>query len=357
MYRTEKKINSIKSYASKSGFAIKEGMIYSLNQFSTILNDITKQIEIHPFGENHIITNDIRGNSKIININDFAMEERFKINAIKYPYFEFYSQETPRNYGIYDFSKTKILFETEEWIGRDICGDYIISFIQEIISIRKVNSARPLWDFNVQLLGVYDKLYSSEKLTYEVSKFLGIWQDELIVSCQGGLIFSLNIMSGDLVRKWDKLPEQADDNIKEVFRGGLQQSGHVYQLNLDGDKIIAIYYRHIIEINLATGEIDVINLIESLQRHNMSDFQLKSGYAEDETHYYTTVHFDKDKMGLNYIPTALCAINKNSKSIDWFYRFDEDGSGDYVSIQVPQVSDGKLYQLTANGTLHIFERE
>lgn len=216
--------------------------------------------------------------------------------------------------------------------------------------------AQPLWQFSIDQFGQYKKLYSPEMKTFELSNFLGVWEEELIVSCQGGMILSLNISTGDLIRKWDKLPEKADDNIKEVFRGGLQQSGHVYQLNLIGNKIIAIYYHHIIEIDLVTGEIDLKNLIESLQQYNISAFQLKSGYAEDETHYYTTVHFDREKLGLNYIPTAVCAINKISLNIDWFYRFDEDGTGDYVSIQVPQIRNGKLYQLTANNTLHIFQK-
>lgn len=231
------------------------------------------------------------------------------------------------------------------------------NFKNNSIETFKFPTIESLWKYDINQFGEYKKLYSPEMKIYELSNFLGVWQEELLVSCQGGLILSLNIHSGELIRKWDKLPESADDNIKEVFRGGLQQSGHVYQFNEAGSKIIAIYYHHILEIDLVTGEIDVKNLFEYLQQHNMSNFQLKSGYAEDETHYFTTVDFDRDKLGLNYMPTGLCAINKISLEIDWFYRFDEDGSGDYVSVQVPQIGNGKLYQLTSNGNLHIFEKE
>jgi hypothetical protein len=220
-------------------------------------------------------------------------------------------------------------------------------------------SATSLWQFDLGSLGAYKPIYGTvdERKSYQVSKFLGVWQNQLLVACDGGLILCLSTESGAVLRKWDTLPNSAEEDLKDVFRGYLHQSGNVFQLSKAGNKIIGLYYCHWVEICLETGNITTKHLKDAFDKHSISSFQTKSGYAEDETHWYSTLFFDQQKLGLNYMPTAICALNKQTNEIDWFYRFDIDTSGDYVSVQVPQVSNGKLYQLTQNNVLHIFEKE
>lgn len=220
-------------------------------------------------------------------------------------------------------------------------------------------TATPLWQFDLRSFGEYKPIYSSEdeRKPYQVAKFLGVWQNQLLVACDGGLILCLSTESGDVLRKWDTLPNSAEEGLKDVFRGYLHQSGNVFQLNNAGNKIIGLYYCHWVEICLETGSINTKYLKETFENHQILSFQKKSGYAEDETHLYTTVELDQEKLGLNYMPTAICALNKETTQIDWYYRFDMDTSGDYVSVQIPQVSNGKLYQLTQNNVLYIFDKE
>lgn len=222
-----------------------------------------------------------------------------------------------------------------------------------------INNAQPLWAFDLGSLGEYKPIYGrdDERKSYQVSKFLGLWQNQLLVACDGGLILCLSTESGAIIRKWDTLTNNAEEGLKDVFRGYLHQSGNVFQLNKAGNKIIGLYYCHWVEICLETSNITTKHLKDAFDTHSISSFQTKSGYAEDETHLYSTVFLDQEKLGLNYMPTAICALNKETNQIDWLYRFDLDKTGDYVSVQIPQVSNEKLYQLTQNNVLHIFEKE
>lgn len=162
--------------------------------------------------------------------------------------------------------------------------------------------ATPLWQYEVSELGAYDVLFSTEKRNYEVVKFLGVWQEELLVAFQGSLLMAFDVQTGKVTRQWQELPAHADEELRNIFRGKIHEKGTVFQLNLAGDKIVAIYLRHYLEIDLATSEIHVKNLSQTLHQHLMVDFNHKSGYAEDETHFYTTVHLDQEKLGLKYIP-------------------------------------------------------
>ena len=218
-------------------------------------------------------------------------------------------------------------------------------------------NANLLWEFDLSELGSYFDTFSREEKEYEVAKFLGVWQDELLIACNGGLILSLSVKSGEIIRKWDTLPPNSESTLREVFRGYIHQSGNVFQFNKNQDRIFGLYLCHLVEIDLEKGDILITHLKDTLESHQISAFQNKSGYAEDDTHYYTTVFLDKKKLGVNYMPTAICSLNKTTLKIDWLYRFDTDDTDDYISIQVPQTSNNKLYQLTQNKVLYIFEKE
>ena len=53
--------------------------------------------------------------------------------------------------------------------------------------------------------------------------------------------------------------------------------------------------------------------------------------------------------------TGLCAFNKKTFGIDWQYRFDQHD--DYLKTDNPQLSGNKLYQLSADKVLYVFEKE
>lgn len=203
--------------------------------------------------------------------------------------------------------------------------------------------------------GTFTPLYKQDQKPFEVDKFLGVWKDELLVACNGGLLFSLNQQTGSLSRQWQGLPKHADAYLQDVFRGQLYQKGYVYQLNQARTRIDAFFLHYYFYIDLEYGSMHLINCKESLQKYHIEVFKYSTAYAEDETHIYTKVTYNKETLGLDYIPSGLCAYNKKTLKIDWQYRFDTHD--DYLATDNPQLSGDKLYQLSAGKVLYIFEKQ
>jgi len=218
-----------------------------------------------------------------------------------------------------------------------------------------LSSAEALWHFNLLDLGTYTPLHKQEQKHFEVGKFLGVWQNELLVACDGGLLLAINQESGVITRQWQGLPKGADDYLQNVLRGQLPQQDYVYQLNQAKNRIEAFFLHYYFYIDLESGTLHLINCKDNLKKYQIEQFKYSSAYAEDETHLYTKVTYDRGTLGTDYIPTGLCAFNKQTLEIDWQYRFDQHD--DYLQTENPQLSDNKLYQLSADKVLYIFEKE
>lgn len=222
------------------------------------------------------------------------------------------------------------------------------------IHVYSLPNAKLLWQFNLTDLGTYTPFYKQNEKPFEVAKFLGVWQNELLIACNGGLILALDSQTGAIARKWQGLPIQADSYLHEVFRGQLYQHGYVYQLNQAKTRVDAFFLHYYFNIDLQNGTMNFTNCKVSLQQYHIEQFKYSSAYAEDETHLYTKVTYDNKALGLDYIPTGLCAFNKQTFELDWQYRFDKHD--DYLATDNPQLSGNKLYQLSATKVLYIFEK-
>ncbi|MEX1003048.1 MAG: hypothetical protein WDZ35_13100 [Crocinitomicaceae bacterium] len=336
MYKIKNHTNNIKSYVSESGFAIKEGMIFNLNQNSTVLNEIVKQTEIHSFGENYIISNDIRGNSKIINICDFALDERFKINVIEYPYFEFYTQQTPRIYGVYDYENDRAFYETTDWIGRDIVGTNIFSKDKGLITCRTIFSPEILWHFNLSDLGG-DKNLSNTEYSYEVKHFIGITDNKLIVQLSNATFLFLDINSGNLTHKVNLIdsfptpPVLYKDDIKS---------------HLVGNQLYWLNNQRLLRIDLSSFHVTIIK--DYFEEPRESQFRFMSS-----TYYDEKIYFVAD-FGWQYVtPSYIGVMDANTGDLLWHDQLENTGG----LPEAPQVTEDKLYIRTNKGVLHIFEKE
>lgn len=307
------------------------------------------------FDKPFLFISDVEGNSIIIGKQNIKLEGVF----IKKRYTEeslFVSKE----------GSTKILKLKEGVRFYDFLDDKIFKFLlyDNVLFYKKDKtkihaytfpSNETLWQFNLAELGTYTPLHKQEQKPFEVGKFLGVWQNELLIACNGGLLLAINQQTGELTQKWQGLPKQTDIYLQDVFKGQLYQQGYVYQLNQAQTRIEALFLHYYFYIDLESGRIHIINCKDSLQKYHIEQFKYSSEYAEDATHLYTKVTYDKETLGLDYIPTGLCAFNKQTLEIDWQYRFDTHD--DYLSTDNPQLSGNKLYQLSANKVLYIFEKE
>src|SRR5690606_4261787 len=105
--------------------------------------------------------------------------------------------------GIYDLAAKRYLFETEEWIGRNIFGELLVGESQGSITTRNLKNGVQIWSKRASF-GTYTNSWQ-EKKTYEVKKFIGVWNNQLIVQLTGGKFIGLNIETGDLLWDIDKV--------------------------------------------------------------------------------------------------------------------------------------------------------
>ncbi|WP_240927887.1 hypothetical protein, partial [Cellulophaga sp. Z1A5H] len=208
-----------------------------------------------------------------------------------------------------------------------------------------------LWQFNLETLGKFEDRDGNLQ-NYEVHKFIGAWQNSIVVACSGQLVLDINSKTGELNRKWQALPGYGSS----AFQGRLQHklpSTDGFQLDISKSYLYHLAGAYLVTIDLVTGKADYQTLKNTLEEHVFSGFRWSTGYAEDENHIYTIAEMNRMELGLDYTPQCIVAFNKKTLKIDWHYRFE----GDWVKTDIPQLANNKLYQLSGDNTLYIFEKE
>jgi len=211
------------------------------------------------------------------------------------------------------------------------------------------------WQYDLEDLGTYNPLHEQGEKKIEVAKFLGLWKNELLIACNGGLLLSINQNTGVLKRQWQGLPEQADSYLQNIFKGQLPRQGYLYQLNKANSRVEAFFLHYYFYIDLDSGKMHLTNCKQNLLNHNIEYFKYSTAYSEDANHLYTKITYDQVALGVDYIPTGLCAFNKMTSEIDWQYRFDKHD--DYLATEIPRISGKNIYQKSAGNTLYIFQKE
>ncbi len=206
-----------------------------------------------------------------------------------------------------------------------------------------------IWQFDLSMLGEYKPLRKDSFQKYEVIKFLGVWHDELLVICSNGLILCLDINNGQETRRFHKCPPYVLGS--KTYDHFDYANSFVYD---DKKEILfALQTFFYMEVNLQTGDINITDLKEDMAKNQISLYRRSSGYAWDDTHIYTIGEVANHESGMALEDRCLLAYNRSSQNIDWRYIFENDS----INTDIPQLSGDKLYQLSANNTLHIFQKE
>jgi len=349
------KNQNVKAYALKEGNLFWNSYNEVYNYDGEVIFKSETSLQNIKFDQPFLFISDTVSDSIIIGKQNIRLEGVFV-----------HARYTEESLFVYKEGSTKLLNLKDGVSFHDFLDDRIFTFLRHdnFLFYKKdktkifcctVPDARAIWQYNLADLGTYTPLYKQEEKHFEVGKFLGVWQNDLLIACDGGLLLALNQESGVLTRQWQGLPKGADDYLQSVFRGQLPQQGYIYQLNQAQTHIEAFFLHYYFYIDLESGTMHLINCKDNLKKYQIEQFKYSSAYAEDETHLYTKVTYDKGTLGTDYIPTGLCAFNKQTHEIDWQYRFDQHD--DYLKTDNPQLSDNKLYQLSADKVLYIFEKE
>lgn len=320
-------------------FFIRQGNLFVCSNVSKVLKSY-EETEINLITS---IDSIIVGNDKIgydIIQKDFLIEKDQKLKGFKIPFdsksdkiYIFKRDKKLKIYqsGIYDLkykrfsfildSITNIKFvENEVYINADL--------------IRFDNNGNELWNLNK----IKDKMQ-------EVTKFLGIFQNSLIVTFKNYTIYSIDLSTGEVIFILPLLKNLQKD--VDYFRSIFYSDDFIFDEN---DKLIGVFSKYYIEINLITQDIEFFDLEDELNNNNLNSFRRMGENPFTKNYIFVTAHAELDERPNTDLDCVL-ALNRCTKKIDWVYVFKDTGLG----TNVPQLTSTHLYQLDTNNTLHIFE--
>ncbi|OWP74121.1 hypothetical protein BWK62_14990, partial [Flavobacterium oreochromis] len=193
--------NKVSSFEILNGYYIHSSSVTNLND--NFKSDYLEFNNIFRFGENVIATDDLNkgiiiSNNKIL----FDFSEMFRISSYNFPYLIYYKKTTPRTYGVFNFINSKILFETEIWIGNYIFKDHVFGESIGIITSRKIDNHHILWQTDISQIGKHIPFPDEEEKEGEVKNFVGVYNNELIVQLTGGKFIGLDLENGKV--NWEQ---------------------------------------------------------------------------------------------------------------------------------------------------------
>jgi hypothetical protein len=207
-------------------------------------------------------------------------------------------------------------------------------------------AAQPLWQFDLGVLGTYQDS-NRETHAYEVWKFLGVWENLLLVQLHNETVVALDIETGKLKNQWHTYtPQSMDEYTTSTL-------GKCMKIDYNRNKLVGFNFFVIWELDLLTNNLVSYNLQETYKQYDVFSITNVSSFAQNETHFFITAN-TTFKTEINKFNDVLMAINKETRVIDWIHYFKDN---EWLAVNVPQISENKLYQLDSANTLHIFQKE
>jgi|GEM_PF-1653790 hypothetical protein len=225
--------------------------------------------------------------------------------------------------------------------------------------ILNYNNCHESWRYDVTEIARWRQYYSEPERPGEVRKFIGVWQDELLVALTNHTIIALDIHTGELKRKWRDVPEEKCQNIAfKGYRAAAIPYPEGAVLDSEGGKLVGASGIFYWEIDLHTGAL----LFE--------EFSAEFGTPLDKVRYsfasgripvlsgdYLFLIGERYHSSKNANDSEVIAFNRKTQTIDWRYTFPlEEGVRFGLHLQSPVLEGSRLYVLDTSGTLHIFER-
>jgi hypothetical protein len=217
-----------------------------------------------------------------------------------------------------------------------------------------------LWRYDVTEIGRWREWYpDGQEFPGEIRKFIGVWQEELLVALTNHTIIALDIHTGELKRKWRDVPEEKWRKIP--FIGSSNQAiaipypeGTV--LDSEGGKLVGASGIFYWEIDLHTGAL----LFEEFSAEFGTPLdKVKYSFMGGRTPALSGDHLfligERYYSAKNGNDSEVIAFNRKTHTIDWRHTFPLE-EGVQFGLQSPVLEGNRLYVLDTSGTLHIFER-
>jgi hypothetical protein len=208
---------------------------------------------------------------------------------------------------------------------------------KKVIYLTDLNTARPLWQFNLLQLGSFIGS-DGVKNNYKVDKFIAIHKHILFIALNlpSHSIIALDIQTGKLLRKWEQIPYNIGANYDPYSK-----------------TIFGFGYQNYWQIDIDTLSLETYNIAETFLQKGLETTRNNVNIPVNQKHYLISIDTPVDEKENRYY-NGVALFNKQTKKLDWHYVFDKNvflGSND------PKMSDNKLYQLDTGGNLYIFEKQ
>ncbi len=240
--------------------------------------------------------------------------------------------------GRFNFKKGELIdsYQIYNFSVESISSENIIGYYQknEVLALHSSNLDKVTWMVNFD--------------GFEIEKVIGVWQSQLYIACTNHRLISIDIKTGIILQEWQELKGfEAGQEYKDVLP---EPSDFV--LDKESGKLIGVFSKFYLEINLESEEINYEDVREELQQYCINSFRRMGDNPFTKDHLFVTAHAELEERP-NMDLDCVLALNRNTKKVDWVHVFKDTGLG----TNVPQITDTHLYQLDTEGSLHIFEKE
>jgi hypothetical protein len=314
-------------------------IVYDLNLFYLSKckiyknSSIIKELDANFFGQFYIVNNEIL-------IQSYLGE--FEFINVKYSGFYNYSNTVlltyinPNDNCLYKIVNGKIektiysfnIFSVEKHFFAN--NDSILSKIDWANGI--------IWQFSTSNLPIYETS-SGEQKHPTVKKFIGVWENQLVVECNRGIILFLDITTGELLHTLDL-------SFCAVNQSSTQLDAIRLYLTIQSDELIILTLSSLYRFDIKSKN---LNLIKHFQSDNSeTNWRFLSATFVDDLIYFT------GDYGQQYVvATRVGVLNSQTGEVLWQTQLEKTGGLNTA----PQVAGDKLYVLSQKNVLYIFEKE
>ena len=302
-------------------YANNQTIIYSINYKDFYLYNLLEK-------ENKLLTLDCDGFEQFIN-DDYAV---FFKN----------SKDFLNNYiSLINLQTLKKEWTIKSYFGNGkIFNDAIFAVCKggKICKISLTTPQTPLWQFDLSQLGTYYNTWDKKDENYRVEKFIGIYNEILYVALNlySETIIAIDIKTGKLLNQWKNIPFTLGAN-----------------LDTEQKQIFGLIKKEFWQINLETAEFTKTNIHPVLQNIEFENVRDQVNIPITDTHYVIKLQTPIDTSNSNRIYDGLALFNKHTQQIDWHYLF---GNETWLASNEPKITKDKIFQLSNEGNLFIFEK-
>ena len=221
------------------------------------------------------------------------------------------------------------LTELPLFIDRDI----LVGSGKDVISLFN-SSGSIVWKYITSTLGDWNDYNGNRKQT-QISRNLGVYENQLFSLLNNGRILVLNLESGTKV----DLLENDKNTDQGSFSGMFMKSIELDQKN---GKFIQLFNQRYTEVEISSGNVIQVHLEEMKEKglENMERF-----IFDDDHIFFSDQYHQK-----------IASLNRDTLKIDWIHDLSDDSGSPRFAREI-KADGNKLFALDNKNTLHIFERE